>query len=73
MQQFLQEPYFVPEGTSLSVQLAYFQRSQEKLAFVVDEYGEIIGLFTLNTILEEIVGNFTATVAGGKRIILQDR
>jgi Mg2+/Co2+ transporter CorB len=71
LQQFLQEPYFVPEGTSLSVQLTYFQRSHEKMAFVVDEYGEIIGLLTLNTILEEIVGNFNATVPGGKRIVLQ--
>lgn len=71
LEQFLQEPYFVPEGTSLSVQLAYFQRSQEKVAFVVDEYGEIIGLLTLNTILEEIVGNFTATVSGSKSIVLQ--
>ncbi len=71
LEQFLQEPYFVPEGTSLSVQLSYFQRSQEKVAFVVDEYGEIIGLLTLNTILEEIVGNFTATVSGSKSIVLQ--
>lgn len=69
LHQFLQEPYFVPEGTSLNIQLNYFQRNQEKIAFVVDEYGEILGLLTLNHILEEIVGNFTSTIAVGKRIV----
>lgn len=68
LQQFLQEPYFVPEGTSLNIQLGYFQRSHDKIAFVVDEYGEIQGLLTLNDILEEIVGDFTSSVAMGKRI-----
>ncbi len=70
LHQFLMEPYFVPSGTSLNVQLAYFQRSQNKVAFVVDEYGEIQGLLTLNDILEEIVGDFTG-VTTGKRIRLQ--
>lgn len=67
LQQYLQEPYFVPEGTPLSVQLGYFQQRQNKIAFVVDEYGEMLGLLTLNDILEEIVGDFTSTVASGKR------
>jgi Mg2+/Co2+ transporter CorB len=67
LEQFLQEPYFVPEGTSLNIQLAYFQQSHDKVAFVVDEYGEIQGLLTLNDILEEIVGDFTS-LAVGKRI-----
>lgn len=67
MQQFLQEPYFVPEGTSLNAQLLYFQESNDKLAFIVDEYGEIQGLLTVNDILEEIVGDFTS-MATGKRI-----
>jgi Mg2+/Co2+ transporter CorB len=71
LHQFLQEPYFVPQGTSLNIQLAYFQRSHEKIAFVVDEYGEILGLLTLNDILEEIVGDFTQNVNNGKRIIQQ--
>lgn len=65
---FLQEPYFVPEGTTLYSQLSYFQRSHDKIAFVVDEYGEIQGLLTLNDILEEIVGDFTSSIAGHKRI-----
>lgn len=67
-EQFLQEPYFVPEGTSLNVQLSYFQQHRDKIAFVVDEYGEIQGLLTLNDILEEIVGDFTSTITAGKRI-----
>ena len=71
LQQFLHEPYFVPGGTSLNVQLAYFQQSPDKLAFVVDEYGEIQGLVTLNDILEEIVGDFTSNIAVGKRILQQ--
>lgn len=68
LEQFLQEPYFVPSGTSLNVQLAFFQQSHDKVAFVVNEYGEIQGLLTLNDILEEIVGDFTSTFAAGKRI-----
>lgn len=68
LEQFLQEPYFVPEGTSLNIQLAYFQQSHDKVAFVVDEYGEIQGLLTLNDILEEIIGDFTSSLTTGKRI-----
>lgn len=66
--QLLHEPYFVPEGTPLSVQLNYFQQSAEKVAFVVDEYGEMRGLLTMTDILEEIVGDFTTSIANGKRI-----
>lgn len=69
--QFLQEPYFVPEGTALNVQLSYFQRQTDKTAFVVDEYGEVQGMVTLNDILEEIVGDFTSNAALNKRIRLQ--
>ncbi len=57
------EPYFVPEGTSLTVQLANFQRNRRRLAFVVNEYGDIEGLVTLEDILEEIVGEFTTDPA----------
>lgn len=67
--QCMQPPYFVPQGTELNAQLAYFQRSHEKVAFVVDEYGEIQGLLTLNDILEEIVGDLTSHIMAGKRII----
>jgi len=57
------EPYFVPEGTPLTQQLAQFQRTRRRLAFVVDEYGDISGLVTLEDILEEIVGEFTTDPA----------
>jgi magnesium and cobalt exporter, CNNM family len=53
------EPYFVPEGTPLTQQLAQFQRMRRRLAFVVNEYGDVVGLVTLEDILEEIVGEFT--------------
>ena len=57
------EPYFVPEGTSLTMQLAAFQRNRRRFAFVVDEYGDIQGLVTLEDLLEEIVGEFTTDPA----------
>ena len=53
------EPYFVPENTPLSTQLINFQQHKRRLGMVVDEYGEVIGLVTLEDILEEIVGEFT--------------
>jgi Mg2+/Co2+ transporter CorB len=63
LQQLLIEPYFVPEGTPLSTQLIQFQRRRERIALVVDEYGDIQGIVTLEDILEEIVGEFTTDPA----------
>jgi Mg2+/Co2+ transporter CorB len=57
------EPYYVPEGTSLNTQLLQFQRQRRRVAFVVDEYGDVQGLVTLEDLLEEIVGEFTSDVA----------
>ena len=57
------EPYFVPEGTALHTQLLNFQKEKQRLALVVDEYGDIQGLVTLEDILEEIVGEFTSDFA----------
>ena len=53
------EPYFIPAGTPLSVQLLNFQRTHQRIGLVVDEYGEIEGLATVEDLLEEIVGQFT--------------
>ncbi|MCH9693921.1 MAG: HlyC/CorC family transporter [Gammaproteobacteria bacterium] len=63
IQKLLSEPYFVPEGTPLSTQLVQFQRRRERIALVVDEYGDIQGIVTLEDILEEIVGEFTTDPA----------
>lgn len=59
----LSEPYFIPEGTPLPVQLLNFQAKRSRSGLVVDEYGEIRGLVTLEDILEEIVGEFTTDPA----------
>lgn len=57
------EVYFIPEGTPLNVQLLKFQRNKQRVGLIVDEYGDIIGLITLEDILEEIVGEFTTSMA----------
>src|SRR5690606_29379571 len=56
----MREPYFIPEGTPLHTQLLNFQRNRRRIGLVVDEYGDILGLTTVEDILEEIVGDFTS-------------
>ena len=70
--ELLTEPYFVPEGTPLSTQLVQFQRRRERIALVVDEYGDIQGIITLEDILEEIVGEFTTDPSDDESDVVRD-
>jgi Mg2+/Co2+ transporter CorB len=66
------EGYFVPEGTTLNMQLLNFQRDRRRIALVVDEYGDVQGLVTLEDILEEIVGEFTSDPATMSKDVHRD-
>jgi Mg2+/Co2+ transporter CorB len=59
LKQSVRKPYFIPEGTGLTQQLLEFQARERRMGLVVDEYGDIQGLVTLDDILEEIVGEYT--------------
>lgn len=63
LKRFSREPYFIPESTPLHTQLLNFQHNKRRIGLVVDEYGEVEGLATLEDILEEIVGDFTTNLA----------
>jgi Mg2+/Co2+ transporter CorB len=67
------EPYYVPEGTSLNTQLLNFQRQRRRVAFVVDEYGDVQGLVTLEDLLEEIVGEFTSDTSAVHKDVHRER
>jgi Mg2+/Co2+ transporter CorB len=67
------EPYYVPEGTSLNTQLLNFQRQRRRVAFVVDEYGDVQGLVTLEDLLEEIVGEFTSDTSSLHKDVLKEK
>ncbi|MBT8049476.1 MAG: HlyC/CorC family transporter [Xanthomonadales bacterium] len=67
----VRRPYFIPEGTALTQQLLEFQRRERRMGLVVDEYGDIQGLVTLDDILEEIVGEYTTESRAKSREIRQ--
>ncbi len=64
LDQLVAEPYFIPSATPLNTQLLNFKQAKRRLGLVVDEYGDIQGLVTLDMILEEIVGDFTTRALG---------
>lgn len=59
----IQTPYFVPEGTTLNIQLSNFQKEKKRSCFVVNEYGDLLGLAVMEDIFEEVVGEFTTDVS----------
>lgn len=66
IEDLLDEPYFVPAGTPAIAQLQYFQEKRERIGLVVDEYGELMGLVTLEGIMEEIIGKFTTSLPSAR-------
>ncbi|MYM35516.1 DUF21 domain-containing protein [Duganella sp. FT94W] len=63
----LTTPYFIPQDTRLFTQLQYFQENKERLGIIVDEYGEVQGLVTLDDIIEEMIGEFTTSTPGAAK------
>lgn len=59
IKKYIRKPYFIPEGTKISLQLEHFKKLKKRLGIVVNEYGETRGVLTIEDILEEIVGQFT--------------
>lgn len=60
IEDLIRPPYYIPEGTSLNTQLLKFQHENRRSGLVVDEYGDVLGMVTINDLLEEIVGQFTS-------------
>lgn len=65
--ELLSEPYYIPQDTGAFTQLQYFQENRERLGIIVDEYGEVQGLVTLDDIIEEMIGEFTTSMPGAAR------
>ena len=64
IRELLTRPYFIPASTPIYSQLQFFQENRERLGLVVDEYGELLGLVTLEDIIEELIGKFTTSTPG---------
>ena len=73
LQELLSEPYFVPASTPVLSQMQYFQENRERIALVVDEYGELMGLVTLEDIIEEIIGKFTTSLPTAGPVLAWDK
>lgn len=72
IKKIIKKPYYIVSGTSLYRQLINFQNEKRRIGFIIDEYGDIQGLVTLEDILEEIVGDFTSDPASNEEIISTD-
>jgi Mg2+/Co2+ transporter CorB len=72
LESMLSEPYFVPATTPVLSQMQYFQENRERIALVVDEYGELMGLLTLEDIIEEIIGKFTTSLPNAGQTLAWD-
>ncbi|MAZ79330.1 MAG: magnesium/cobalt efflux protein [Gammaproteobacteria bacterium] len=72
IKKLIKKPYYIVSGTSLYRQLLNFQKEKRRIGFIIDEYGDIQGLVTLEDILEEIVGDFTSDPANSEEIIPTD-
>ncbi|MBM3383731.1 MAG: DUF21 domain-containing protein [Betaproteobacteria bacterium] len=72
LESLLDEPYYVPASTPVIAQLQYFQENRERIALVVDEYGELMGLAALEDIIEEIIGKFTTSLPSAPQALAWD-
>lgn len=72
LKKIMRKSYFIPEGTPLTTQLLNFRKNKRRMGFVVDEYGDIQGLVTIEDILEEIVGEFTTDPTAWHQPFVQD-